>query len=257
MRGFIMTEGRVPPMDDTVLRAMQGDADAFERLVERYQKMAVGYAWSVLRDFHLAQDAAQEAFIRAFMDLRSLREPKAFSSWLRRIVFKQCDRILRRKAPPPTEPEDCRASPQDVLDTISRSETAREVHRAMLLLSEKERESVSLFYIDGYTMAEVGDFLGVPVSTVKNRLFAGRKKLKNGMVDLVMDTLRSNAPGEEFKGNVKRILEGIRSIHWTSSTPICFVGSMLACMGVPEGELPGGVPDGRFGRGVQNLLKKF
>ncbi|NIR02616.1 MAG: RNA polymerase subunit sigma-24, partial [Gemmatimonadales bacterium] len=62
-----------------------------------FQDMAVGYAYSILGDFHLAEDAAQEAFVQAYLDLRKLRVPQAFPSWLRRIVFKQCDRFTRRK----------------------------------------------------------------------------------------------------------------------------------------------------------------
>jgi DNA-directed RNA polymerase specialized sigma24 family protein len=59
--------------------------------------MAVAYAYSLLGDFQLAEDAAQEAFIQAYRDLKTLREPLAFSSWLRRIVFNYCDRITRKK----------------------------------------------------------------------------------------------------------------------------------------------------------------
>ena len=64
-------------------RAQQGDVAAYGQVVRRFQDMAVGYAGAVLGDFHLAEDAAQEAFV------------EAFAPWLRRIVFKQCDRTLR------------------------------------------------------------------------------------------------------------------------------------------------------------------
>ena len=76
-----------------VIGAQQGDLAAFDRLVRRFQDMAVGYAYSLLRDFSSAEDAAQEALVRAYIDLPMLREPAAFPAWLRRLVFKQCDRI--------------------------------------------------------------------------------------------------------------------------------------------------------------------
>ena len=71
--------------------AQAGHADAYNELVVRFQDMAVGYAYSILSDFHLAQDA----FVSAFLELPDLRTPEAFSSWFRRIVFKHCDRIRR------------------------------------------------------------------------------------------------------------------------------------------------------------------
>ena len=75
-------------------------------LVERFQDMAVGYAYSVLGDFHLAEDAAQEAFLEAYPNLHKVYGPEAFPGWLKRIVFKNCDRILRRKKLASTQLED-------------------------------------------------------------------------------------------------------------------------------------------------------
>src|SRR5512135_2178678 len=80
-----------------VVAAQQGDLDAFDALVRQFEDMAVGYAYSVLGDFAAAEDAAQDAFVQAYLDLKTLREPQAFPAWLRRLVFKHCDRITRRK----------------------------------------------------------------------------------------------------------------------------------------------------------------
>src|SRR5258708_2880499 len=78
-------------------RGCAGDLAAFTELIRRYQNMAFGYVFSVLRDFHLAQDAAQEAFIIAYADLGKLAEPAAFPAWLRGIVRHQCGRMLRKR----------------------------------------------------------------------------------------------------------------------------------------------------------------
>ena len=59
--------------------------------------MAVGYSYAILRDFQFAEDAAQEAFFEAYRNLPNLKEPAAFPGWFRRIVYKQCDRIIRRR----------------------------------------------------------------------------------------------------------------------------------------------------------------
>ncbi len=62
-----------------------GDVYAFTELVRRYQDLAFGYAYAILRDFHLAQDAAQEAFVVTYADIGKLQNPDAFPGWLRRI----------------------------------------------------------------------------------------------------------------------------------------------------------------------------
>ena len=73
-----------------IRKAQQGDLSAFDLLIQRFRDMAVGYAYSILGDFHLAEDAAQEAFVQAYRDLKTLRNPQAFGAWFRRIVFKYC-----------------------------------------------------------------------------------------------------------------------------------------------------------------------
>src|SRR4030095_14990485 len=80
-----------------VTRARDGGDEDLGILVRRFQDMAVGYGYSILHDFQLAEDAAQEAFFEAYRTLSKLREPAAFAGWFRRIVFKQCDRITRRR----------------------------------------------------------------------------------------------------------------------------------------------------------------
>src|SRR5687768_9417128 len=85
-------------LEALIRRASEGDADAYEVIVRRFQDMAVGYSYSIMRDFQFAEDAAQEAFLEAYRNLDKLREPAAFPGWFRRIVFKQCDRITRAKS---------------------------------------------------------------------------------------------------------------------------------------------------------------
>ena len=74
-----------------------GDVYAFTELVRRYQNLAFGYAYAILRDFHLAQDAAQEAFVVTYADIGKLQNPDAFPGWLRGVVRHQCGRILRKR----------------------------------------------------------------------------------------------------------------------------------------------------------------
>ncbi len=82
----------------TVLRAQQGDTRAFDTLVRRFQNTAIAYARTLLPP-SVAEDAAQEAFVQAWRDLPRLTEAAAFGAWLRRIVFKYCDRARRSARP--------------------------------------------------------------------------------------------------------------------------------------------------------------
>jgi len=195
----------VEELASLVVRAQSGDRDAYGKIVRRFQDMACGYAFSILGDFHLAEDAAQEAFIEGFRDLANLRRHAAFPGWFRRIVFKRCDRIRRGKevstvslkaagevssgTPGPAEAAQKREMTDRVLDVI-RS------------LPETERTATTLFYINGYSQEEVADFLEVPVTTVDNRLRASRKRLRQRMMHMVEQTLKSSAPDERFSRTV-------------------------------------------------------
>src|SRR5947208_15174651 len=84
----------VDELPTIVTAAQRGDIDAFTELVRRYQDLAFAAVYARLRDAHLAQDVAQEAFLQAHRDLPMLREPTAFPHWLRRIVAKFFDRVV-------------------------------------------------------------------------------------------------------------------------------------------------------------------
>jgi RNA polymerase sigma factor (sigma-70 family) len=200
-----------------VVKAKEGDIGAFDSLIRAFRDMAVGYAYSILGDFPLAEDAAQEAFVQVFKDLETLREPKAFPSWFRRIVFKHCDRITRKKArdfntfdiePPSPSKED---EPQAILQ---KKETIHMVLSSINLLPTHERSVTNLFYINGYSMNQIGDFLEVPAKTVKSRLYSARKKLRKRMVDMVKETLTTYAPGEAFNKRVRRILAEVPKVSF-------------------------------------------
>ena len=195
-------------LDGIVRRARDGDADAFAVLVRRFQDMAVGYGYSLLHDFQLAEDAAQEAFFDAYRSLPNLREPAAFAGWFRRIVFKHCDRITRQRAVV-TIPIDAAAEPMQP----SGDDRRADVIEAMRDLPEHERSAMTLFYIGGYSMEEVATFLEVPVSTIKGRLHSARERLRTMLVDSVADDLRARRPSrtEGFATTVVELVKAARA----------------------------------------------
>jgi RNA polymerase sigma factor (sigma-70 family) len=192
-----------------VARAREGDAEAFGVLIRRFQDMAVGYGYSILHDFQLAEDAAQEAFFEASRTLPKLREPAAFAGWFRRIVFKQCDRITRRRVVA-TVPLDAAREP--IAESDNEERTA-EVFEAVRQLPEHERSAMTLFYIGGYSMEEIATFLEVPVSTVKGRLHSARERLRTMLLDTVADDLRARRPSrnESFATTIADLLKAARA----------------------------------------------
>lgn len=197
-------------------RSRTGDAEAFAELVRRFQDMAVGYAYSLLKDFQLAEDAAQEAFFEAYRGLNNLREAAAFAGWFRRIVFKQCDRFIRTKQPAlaPIETIERQASGRlSQAEALERREMNARVLKAVAQLPEHERATLMLFYISGYSHKEVGAFLGVPVTTVKKRLHDGRNRLRERLFEVFEENLRECRPSrdETFTARVMALLKAARA----------------------------------------------
>ena len=109
MEEVVKWAGRSDPLEEITLliarateaRAAQAEKSrAFSEIVNRFQDLAFGCAYAMLGDFHLAEDAAQEAFIAAWRNLEQLRQPAAFPGWFKRIVMTQCHRLTRRKCFP-------------------------------------------------------------------------------------------------------------------------------------------------------------
>lgn len=170
-----------------VTEARLGNLAAFGRLVESFQQMALGLAYARLRDAHLAEDAAQEAFLQAYHDLPTLRRPEAFPKWFRQIVLKHCDRLTRRKRIPTvpeghagqTESGDPRPS-----ERLESQELKDCVLQAIEALPERQQVTTKLFYVDGLSQKQVAEFMEVPVSTVKKRLYEARQEMKRTMAYL-------------------------------------------------------------------------
>ena len=72
-------------LESLIAASRSGDMNSFARIVRQFQDMAYGYAYAILGDFHLAQDAAQEAFVEAYYNLTKLQDAAAFSGWFRQI----------------------------------------------------------------------------------------------------------------------------------------------------------------------------
>ena len=197
-------------LSSDVRKAQAGQKEALRSLVLRFQDVAVGYAFSLLGDYHLAEDAAQEALVAMVRNIGQLREPAAFVGWLRTIVFKQCDRIRRRRRPEDSElPLD-----ENVVDEHeapdragSVDEIGRQVREAVAALPAAQREAVTLYYMSDMSGPEVAAFLGLPLTTIKKRLHDARSALRRRMTRMTKDYMNELRPSRDaaFSDHVLRL----------------------------------------------------
>jgi RNA polymerase sigma-70 factor, ECF subfamily len=153
-----------------VEQAQRGDEDAFEALVRATGDRCVGIAYRILRDVDLAEDAVQSAYVSAWRELRSLREPDRFEAWLHRTLTRACYEEARKSrryvANIRALPIESSYAPEDVLTVVYRDQLDRGIRR----LSVEQRAVLVFHHYLGLTLAEVADRLDIPIGTVKSRL---------------------------------------------------------------------------------------
>ncbi len=164
--------------EDVVLvrRCLSGDSTAFEPLVERYQRPLYNLATRLLGSRDEALDSTQNAFVKAFENLASFDQEQKFFSWIYQILRNECFNALRGRRPSAPLPADLIASgsPADALEEDQRRAV---VQAALLALSEEQREVVLLRHFTELSYDEIAASTGVPVKTVKSRLYSARQRL--------------------------------------------------------------------------------
>ena len=168
-----------------VLCAQTGDAQAFQKLVRDHYVVALDQACRYLNDFHLAEDAIQDAFVYAYLNVSQLQSPEAFSGWLRRIVAGCCNRLRRRKQLPLVALDDALdlVSSMPEPDAVFEARDIRhQIQDAIRNLPAHERPVVTLFYIGGFSQKEIAALLDVPLSTANSRLHTSRQRLKRELM---------------------------------------------------------------------------
>lgn len=201
--------------DDATLVALtiEEGPTAFGEIVKRYKDAVFGVALSRLRNFHDAEDLTQTTFVEAFDRLDRLKDPTGLGPWLRTIAINRSINFLKRRERVVDfeaigEPVSEEPSPQA---DVEKSELREQVMNAVGQLSKTQRETVTLYYISEYSLAEVAAIQDVPLGTIKRRLHEARKKLKEGMIEMVEDVLKDNAPDEHMADNVFGLLNSYPS----------------------------------------------
>ena len=169
-------------------RVLKGDVDAFGILVKRYEKQIVNYIFRMIGDYQDALELSQEVFLKAYLALKTYKSEYSFSTWLYKIAKNRTIDFIRKKKLNTVsiegqgdenslkpQYEDSGLKPDEIFE---RKRRAQVVGKAVEKLPLEYREVIIMYHIDGLKYEEIAEILGLPIGTVKNRIFRARKILK-------------------------------------------------------------------------------
>lgn len=176
--------------DQTIIAdVLRGDTRAFASIMERYAPRVYSLVAGMMGDGEDAADTTQEIFIKVFSSLSSFKGDASFSTWLFRISYNMVVSRLRRPPAPDSAAGDDRFwdniadSTPDADDTPDGAPTVEMLYQALDRLLPDERTLISLFYLDGKSLAEIAFIMSITETNAKTRLFRTRKKLQKIISD--------------------------------------------------------------------------
>lgn len=172
-----MQEAAPHDIDPTVAAARAGDAAAFESLVRQHADAVYGHALRFFSETGTAEDVTQEVFLKVYRSLAGFDGRASFSTWLYRLTRNVCLDTFRRgkRRPVPVDPLDL---PHPAVGDFSEAVVATEaLERAVAALPPEDRDAFNAITLFGLSYEEAGAVLGVPVGTVKSRVFRARRTL--------------------------------------------------------------------------------
>ncbi|MGG1572624.1 RNA polymerase sigma factor SigW [Fictibacillus sp. NRS-1165] len=177
-------------INNLVSQVKSGDQEAFEGLVEIYKDKIYRLCYRMVGDSHEAEDLAQEAFVRAYINIDKYSGSYKFSTWLYRIATNLCIDKLRKKKPdysmdaeiPGTEGATLysQVAGADPLpeEEVEEKEKRDHLQQEIMKLPEKYRTAILLKYVEDLSLEEISSVMDLPVPTVKTRIHRGREALK-------------------------------------------------------------------------------
>jgi len=165
---------------ELIQRALRGDLEAWGEIVRRYKEAVFGVALGILGNPHDAEDAAQDAFIRAYENLSRYDLKRRFSTWLFTITANLCKNKLRRERFfAPLKGLAQLKGADDPAEEVAREERERLVQEALAALDEKYRTPLVLRYYGDLEYKEIAEALGLPEGTIKTRIHRAKSALRD------------------------------------------------------------------------------
>ena len=174
---------------ELVKRAQKEDKEAFEELVRRHQARVFAVAGGILRNKEDVEDIAQQVFLKAYFSLKRFDQRAAFSTWLYKITVNECWDLLRKRKVRPLLYEADLSEEQarqygaseeraeQAQDVSERLEKRQELERLLDCLEERDRTMLVLKEVQGFSVEEIAEVLGINGNTVKVRLFRARQRI--------------------------------------------------------------------------------
>ena len=188
-------------LSDEALVALvaRGDEDALGELYDRVGRIAYGLALRVLRDERHAEDAVQEAFLQVWRSAATFRAERAkASTWILTLVHRRAVDLVRREerrqADPLTDDSAVGVAPEQTDEAAWLRFERERVQTALKQLPDVQREALELAYYGGFSQSELAERLGVPLGTIKSRMFAGLSRLR----ELLDDSTQEGSWKPEF-----------------------------------------------------------
>ncbi len=196
-----------------VHRCLNGEPEAFGLLIDRYKEAIYAFAYVKLRNFHDAEDVAQEVFIKAYRKLASLKQYDSFLAWLYSIASDLCRKWIRSQTRRPDREfiEDQNPAVREGNSTDSYREDAvyESLREALDSLPETYQQVLTLYYLGGMSTREIARFVGTSPSAVRMRLSRARAQLREEMVAMMSTAFEGQKLQEGF---TFRIVEAVRRI---------------------------------------------
>lgn len=170
-----------------VVRAREGDIDAFEALVDRYETKLLRFCLRTLGDQYDAEDVVQDTLVQAWKSMTALTEPAAFGTWIYRLASNKCTDLLRRRMARPSDAQDpdemsIHADGRASVEKSVEARTALQHFSAVLqTLSSEQRVTWVLHQMEGLSYAEVATTLGISEGSVRGRIYRARTAIMEGM----------------------------------------------------------------------------
>lgn len=176
---------------------LKGDSGSFSQLVERYQHLAFTLSLKILNQREDAEDAAQEAFIKAYNALRFFNGKSTFRTWFFRIVYNTAIIKLRSVKKTEVKIEDTRITDTEISDTetalsqFTTKDRQKYLKSGLERLGPEEQALLTMYYYDDFTMDEIAKITGLTVSNVKVKIHRSRKRLLNELKLILKDEVIS------------------------------------------------------------------
>ena len=166
-----------------IAEVLRGNPEAFSPIVEKYRQLAFSLSMKITRNKEDAEEAAQDAFIKAYKSLESFKGGAAFKTWFFRIVYTTAISKVRSSKKVTVSLEEYKLSDNDILDTenaigqMGAEERSKQLHKAMEMLAPDESAILNLYYFEDLPVEEIAIIMDLTASNVKVKLFRTRKKL--------------------------------------------------------------------------------